>query len=308
MSAVAHAEFDDDRGAQAEGAEATAEIEKRAGSLRNLTAQWEDVQRTRLSSVQRGLPDVADKLKPTEDWLGRQIRRELEQHPIWPWLSQFPGLGGVHTARLVALIGDPHRFPGRVCGEGHHHTAADNGPEIGSVGGCGVELADGTVCTAPVGPVRRGTGTRSLWHYLGLHVVDGRSPRKTKGKRSDWSPAGRTTVLMPGGIAEQIVRQRVPHYRDIYDTTKERLTRERAVGRLEIANGGGPFPVYTAEVVESAEIAPPGGLRHTTAADVIWNAIDSAHAPLRPFQIDAIARKVAAKAFVGDLLREWKSS
>lgn len=268
----------------AEGAESVLEIVTRSGSLRNLTAAWEDVQRTRLALDQRGIP--SDGMKVIEDRLGRQIRRELEAHSIWPWLSQFPGLGGIHTARLIALIGDPHRFPGRVCEAGHHHSVAAVPLESDAGRGCGIELADGTVCAAPVGPVRRGTGTRSLWHYLGLHVVNGRSPRKAKGQRADWSPAGRTAVLMPGGIAEQIVRQRVPVYRDLYDQTKERLSRERAVIGLEVGDGAGPLPIHAAEAVVSHENDSSPGLR--------------------PFQIDAIARKVAAKAFVADLLQAWK--
>lgn len=271
--------------AEPELVEAPTEIDMPSGQLGILCAMWEDVQRTRLSAIQRGLPLDAE-LKRMEDRLGRQIRQELEQQPIWPWLSQFPGLGGVHVARLVALIRDPHRFPGRVCEAGHHHPAVEVPPEIEHLCGCGIEQADGTVCAAPIGLVRRGTGVRSLWHYLGLHVVDGRSPRKAKGKQADWNPRGRTAVLMPGGIAEQIVRQRVPRYRDIYDQTKERLSKERAVSPFEIEKSSGPLPIHTAEADERIVIEGRHGLR--------------------PFQIEAIARKVAAKAFVGDLLTAWK--
>lgn len=287
MSAGPLLEFDDDGGAHdtaGEGDDTGSELDFAPGSLlRNLTSSWEDVQRTRLALEQRGIPS---KMKAEEDRLARQIKREIERHPLWPWLSQYPGLGGVHTARLVALIGDPHRFPGRVCDAGHHHSAAEVSRESDARAGCGYEQADGTVCAAPIGPVRRGTGVRSLWHYLGLHVVDGRSPRRHKGQKADWNPAGRTAVLMPGGIADQIVRSRVPRYRDVYDTTKERLTRERAVRDPESGMPSGLLPIHPAEAVRRTENETVSGLR--------------------PFQIDAIARKVAAKAFVGDLLTEWK--
>jgi len=240
--------------------------------LRALVEARMDLQRTRLGMVQRGLPEtMTEPLRLVEERMDRAIRRDLETQPVWPWLSQYPGLGGFQVARLVAIIGDPHRFPARVCEAGHHHSAVVPAAAPETSSGCGVELADGTRCVAPVGPVRPGTGTRSLWHYLGLHVVDGRSPRATKGRRSDWSPAGRTAVLMPGGIADAIVRSRVPHYRDVYDATKARLTDTRA------------------ESVLVSDIS--SGARERTGAD-----------GLRPFQIDAIARKVAAKAFVGDLL------
>jgi hypothetical protein len=286
MSAAAGHEIDEVNGAHAEGVEPPCEIETVGGSLRNLTASWEDVQRTRLALDQRGIPSVA--LKREEDRLARQVRHTLETHPVWPWLSQYPGLGGVHTARIIALISDPHRFPGRQCTAGHHHSAVVGVDASENRSGCGIELADGTVCTAPIGPVRRGTGTRSLWHYLGLHVVDGHSPRKHKGQRADWNPVGKTAVLMPGGIAEQIVRHRpaVPTYNTIYVMAKERLSRERAEATGEVEPGAGPLPIHAAE----AEKRPEGDMSNG----------------LRPFQIDAIARKVAAKAFVADLLRAWK--
>lgn len=284
MSAEAAREFEAIDGAQPQASEWLIESESRTGRLGALCAAWEDVQRTRLALDQRGIP--ADPIKALEDRLGRQIARELQRHPIWPWLRQFPGLGGVHAARLVAIIRDPHRFPGRLCAAGHHHPAADDTAEIDTPAGCGVKLLDGTSCAAPVGPLRRGTGVRSLWHYLGLHVVEGRLPRRTKGQRADWTPAGRTAVLMPGGIADQIVRQRVPVYRERYDREKERLTRERADARIEIERPAGPLPIYQAEADDRTEIDRLAGLR--------------------PFQIEQRARIIAAKAFLGDLLMAWK--
>lgn len=254
-------------------------------ALRAAVESRMDIQRTRLGLIQRGQPEaLTEPLRLIEERYDRLIRKELEAHPVWSWLSQYPGLGGFQVARLVAIIGDPHRFPGRVCEAGHHHSAADHGYASEGAPGCGVELADESRCAAPVGPVRPGTGTRSLWHYLGLHVVDGRSPSKRRGHRSDWSPAGRTAVLMPGGIADAIVRSRVPHYRDIYDATKDRLIDTRA--------DKGDVSAMQSGAREGAEVDGHGA----SASEV----------GLRPFQIDAIARKVAAKAFAADLLAAMK--
>lgn len=262
------------------------EIEAGGSSLLvRLTAAWEDTQRTRLALDQRGIPS-AD-MQVIEDRFARQIQRELRAHPLWPWLSQYPGLGGVHTARLVALIGDPMRFPGRQCAAGHHHSAVGGSRGGEEECGCGYELADGTVCAAPIGELRPGTGTRSLWHYLGLHVVNGKSPRRMKGTRVDWNPKGRTAVLMPGGIADQIVRQRVPKYRAIYDAAKDRLSRERVTEVPDESDWDLDHPLSE---------GPEAAVDHATGD----------RSGLRPFQIDAIARKIAAKAFVADLLAEWK--
>jgi len=132
---------------------------------------------------------------------------------------------------------------------------------------------------------------RSLWHYCGLHVVDGRSPRKTKGKQADWNPKARTLLLMPSGMAEMIIKHRTPKYRDIYDTTKVRLAAERGVV-MKIESGRRPGPALPQDV-EGSEVAHQAEIGHPVG--------------LRPFQIDAIARKVAVKAFLGDLLMEWKA-
>ncbi|HEV8177638.1 MAG TPA: hypothetical protein VGP44_08125, partial [Gemmatimonadales bacterium] len=91
---------------------------------------------------------------------------------------------------------------------------------------------------------------------------------------------------MPGGIAEQIVRQRVPIYRERYDLEKERLSRERAGVGHDIEAPGGPLPIHKAEADRAL------------ASDAV--------AGFRPIQIDKIARTIAAKAFLGDLLIAWK--
>lgn len=260
----------------AEGADYRCASDEGFGSLRLLTATWEDIQKTRLAAAQRGQDDLADILKKQEERYSRQIRRELEKQPVWPWLSQFPGLGGVHTARLIGFIGDAPRFPGQRCDKGHYSA-----PDYAVGTPCPVTTIDGA-CDGVMLPPRTTTGTRSIWHWAGLSP----GARRKKGQRADFNPIVKTLCLMPGGIGEQIVRQRVPKYRGIYDTTKERLNRERAGAPSEVEGDSGPLPIHTAETADGREIDPCGGLR--------------------PIQIEGIARKVAVKAFVGDLLAEMK--
>lgn len=275
----------------AEGAEGRSESVFGRGSLRLLTSTWEDIQKTRLAAEQRGQSDLAAILKKQEERYGRMIRRELEKHPIWPWLSQFPGLGGVHTARLLGYIGEPRRFPGQRCDKGHYSAPLY---DVASV--CPVVTIDGP-CDGVMLPPRPHTGTRSLWHWAGLTP----GARRKKGQQADYNPKVKTLFLMPGGIAEQIVRLKVPHYRDIYDATKERLQRERAVDTAESGGRFGPIPEGV-----FAEVAARLGAIPIQAAGADAGDVTEPPDGLRPFQIDAIARKVAAKAFAGDLLAEWK--
>jgi hypothetical protein len=259
------------------------------GPLGLLCSSWRDVQQTRLALQQRRMTGPAEAMLKVEDSLGRAIGKELRKHPIWPWLEQFPGLRGVHTARLISIIGDPRRFPGYGCTEGHAFA-----PDYSIGGPCPIVHKDESPCPGTVF-ARPGSGVRSLWHYLGLHVVDGRSPRKAKGRQADWHMEGRSAVLMPSGIADQIVRSSVDPYVSLYRAKKARLA-ERAAPRCETEMQDGPH----ADPVDAIEIR-----RGERAQVANTGEIDSVGG-LRPFQIDAIARKVAAKAFVGDLLIAWK--
>lgn len=249
-----------------------------------LATTWRDVQQMRIAAEQRelGSLDIPAALLKIETALAEATKKELRHHPVYPWLEQFPGLRGVHVARLIVRIDDPRRFPGQLCSAGHHSP-----PDYPVGAACPVIDRDENACLGVMLPPRPGTGVRSLYKYLGLHVVNGRSPRKTKGQRADWDPIGRTAVLMPSGIADAIVRNRVEPYRSIYDAAKARLTDERgAEPRLEIDGRRGPALIEGAEVVDVVAFDTGPGLR--------------------PFQIDALARKIAAKRFIGDLLTEWK--
>lgn len=241
-----------------------------------------DVQQTRMALQQRQQEAMSADIQKVEEKLDRLIKKELMGHPVWPWLSKYPGLGGVQVARLISLIGDPRRFPGQKCSVGHT-LSPDH--EVGAP--CPWVGIDDAVCEGTMLPPRETTGVRSLWHYLGLHVVDGRSPKKRKGKRADWSPVGRTVVLMPGGIAESIVRLRTPVYRDEYDRQKERLISER-----------GAAPAVVTEVEDGAALLDGPEVEGGIASELTTG--------LRPKQIHALAQKIAAKRFVGDLLMEWK--
>lgn len=241
---------------------------------------------------------VADDLKKLKAGVGRRLKATLGKHPIGPWVSQYKGLAGPTTARLIALIRDPRRFPGQICSEGHHSPAvyAEDTP-------CPWASDDG-VCGEPL-KTRRGSGVRSLRHYLGLHVVDGRSPRLRKGVQGDWNTKGRTLVLAPDGLADQIIKHRTEPYRSLYDETKARLERERGADITpESGSPAGPDGGRAGHSNDDEPGVGPAPQSSEGAESSRGNGY--ALGPLRPFQIHGIARKVAAKRFVDDLLLEWK--
>lgn len=242
------------------------------GDLAILSGLFENIQKTRKAMSNRAFAareqhavqaeavavKIAAELKRLEEQSSRALKKSLGQHPVYPWLQQFPGLAGPLTARLLAVIDDPMRFPGQPCSMGHVRPP---GASVDSP--CQIESYDGGRCPGVMLAPRTTTGTRSLWHYLGLHVVNGKAPRRQKGVQVSWHTKGKTLLLQPDGLADQIIKHRTPKYRDIYDQTRARLER---IG--------------------------------TATADG-----NSAGSPSRAYWT---ARKVAVKAFVADLLAEWK--
>jgi len=318
------------------GAVPVSAIKKEVGPARHIDAttarldmlarSWIDVQQTRKALAQRELDaSIVEAFAKAEDRLSRELSKTLRQHDLWPWLSQFPGLRGAHVALVIGRIGDPRRYPGQKCSEGHYlpplyavgsPCPIVGGPrEIAASGGGGAEFArtdvpgrgseEVVVCPGVMLPPRPTSGARSLWHWAGLHVLDnGRAPRKTKGQRADWEPRVRASVMQPGGIAEQIVRLSVPVYADIYRETKTRLLLRVPDERDEADLPVGDANLLGAEALP--EIEGVDGAHPLRAAAHPGESVPASGRPLRRHEADRIARKKAAKDFLADLLTEWK--
>lgn len=230
--------------------------------LAMLAKAFEDAQRVRKASQNRGDELAAELFLEVERKLSGRLGRKLEKHVLWPWLEPLKGLAGPLTARVISYMGNPRRFPGQQCSMGHTlpplypvgascPVTADRVFEIEDVNGgdgssstteedheneaCGgggfphtVDDSDTEIdsdrvrCVGVMRHPRPGTGVRSFWHYAGLHVVDGKLPRRRKGQQADWNPTLRTLALKPKGIADQIIKHRTPVYRDTYDAARER--------------------------------------------------------------------------------------
>lgn len=310
------------------GVQLSRHIDLSTAELDNLARVWIRMQRERKALDQQGAPDEIvkgfDKLEKRASTL---VTRSLRKHSLWPWLSQFPGLGGAHSALIIGRIGDPRRFPGQRCTEGHYLPAdvyevgtacpvAVHGDEFDVDVGGGQDSgaaepfleSDATAgCSGVLLPPRPGTGVRSVWHWAGLHAdAEGRAPRRRKGVKSDWEPRVRSSVMQPGGIAEQIVRLNVPHYADVYRETKARLTLRIPEVAIESGPTSGDANNLRAADHETEIEVRVGGTIQLRAAESPAATDAQKGRPLRPYEADRIARKVAAKAFLGDLLIEWK--
>lgn len=118
-----------------------------------------------------------------------ELRRAMRAHPLGPFVRRTVGLGEKQTARLLAAIGNPYIKPAAL--------DADTGEII-----------------APERPRR---GPAELWAYCGLHVVDGRRPRRTRGERANWSNTAKMRALL---CAESCIKALRSPYRPVYDAER----------------------------------------------------------------------------------------
>ena len=143
-------------------------------------------------------------------------------------------------------------------------------------------------------PGELGNGTRALWHYLGLYP----GGRRVRGLSTSYCTQAKGLLVGPGGVGDSIVRSRPQPYRRIYDEYKE-----RRIARIE-AEGGviirGKAPELSIETVPNAGSLPSdkGGAEIQLAVEVRDGT------PL--IYIERVAKTVAVKAFVADMLQEWK--
>jgi len=289
-------------------------------AARALIAQKRDKETGVASRITAILVAYRDELRELRDGdRAKYLERELKAHVLYPWLKSHRGCPkSVHTARVISMIGDPLRFPGRqcekcggylasdhegVCNQRVKETTAVNRAEVEHGAGslpfrsepnpaaeiieAEIEnMRDGWVlCGGTVGAPRLGTGTRALWHYFGLHVVEGKRPRHQRGQQSDWKDEGYTALLQPDGIADMVIRQKCEPWYGVYVATKERICKERGVEQNAESERSGDAELGTDQALEN----------------------ESPHGPkFTRMHAHKIGRVVLAKAFVGDLLAEWK--
>ena len=118
------------------------------------------------------------------------------------------------------------------------------------------------------------------WKYMGMHVVDGRAPKRTKGELLGYSPMGRTVCHL---IAEGLVRQNKGKYREIYD--KRRAT---VLERERTEPSGCPF-----------------GHEHLDKKKKVLDCIKTDDLGDHSAHVDNDAKRVTVKELLKDMLLEW---
>jgi len=137
-------------------------------------------------------------LEQIKSRLSRAIEKDLLAWPIYTdWMRHVPGIGPAIAGRLIMLY--YYRFT-PVC-------------TCGAV----LEKKDGTFWCPACEKSVKGDGVTKhrielrdfpniskWWAFMGMAVLDGKKPRREKGKRQNWSSVGRATCYL---IGDQFNRQ-----------------------------------------------------------------------------------------------------
>lgn len=108
------------------------------------------------------------------------------------------------------------------------HPAA---PWLDATHGLSVKLLSRVLAVA--GSLDRFPTPAKLWRYMGLHVVDGRAPRKRRGEKLSWAPDGGVVAYR---IASTILKVGGP-YRELYDRKRADYEARPRVGPSECPFG-----------------------------------------------------------------------
>lgn len=138
-----------------------------------------------------GKPEDQPEIKVMESLknnIANRMRKEMELFPVWnDWLVNVPGVGPRIGGNLILLFNFKHIPICAKCGE-------DLDPEF-NCSVCGKPAkGDGVLKTRVI---KRDFPTISKWwKFMGVHIVDGKKPKKAKGVQCDWSSKGRSIAWL----------------------------------------------------------------------------------------------------------------
>jgi hypothetical protein len=178
------------------------------------------------------LSAMADRLTIMENDLSKQMRYEVENHPLWHfWLKKIKGMGEVLSAQLIHLItGQVHT---EECRKKRAEYFSKKSPRerrkylqyLKQQGEYPKDLPpEYYQCDCPWMEIERFPTVSSLWKYAGLgSIVEGKAVKREKGKKCDWNPKLKALCWK---IAESFVKQRGSPYRELYEKFKEEEKRK----------------------------------------------------------------------------------
>lgn len=165
-------------------------------NLFKLTSTYWDIQKTRvatgnrLDSMYEIDKNIMKTLETLEDYISKEIKNEVHEHPIWNyWLKDVKGIGEIFSAQLISLIYGQVHTPECQEKRDAYYSKKEKGEG---------KRAEKYECECPVVGIGRFPMVSSLWKYAGLHVVNGKAPKRKKGEKVTWNPRLRSVCYNIG--------------------------------------------------------------------------------------------------------------
>lgn len=160
-----------------------------------------------------------------EDKLSKEIKDIASSHPAWPWLKNVKGCGEESTMKLIGLI-EKMRGRKEITKKEYERLKKSKEAEVFKKDGRYYKYTDeyGFEVFSTVS---------KLWKYLGLHTVNGKAPKREKGKKVDWNQKARSLCWR---IATNLIRAKGVYYE--YYKEKKNAYMERFKGRVVRAKKG----------------------------------------------------------------------
>jgi hypothetical protein len=182
--------------------------------------------KNRLHAINKdAAPEHQDEVKLMENLKGkisRKITKELEFFPVWTeWAKDVPGVGPAIMGHLILLYYFRFTPVCADCGGLLEKQSSGNGDRnVFVCVDCGKKAKGEGVLTHRIDK-KNFPNISSWWHYLGVHVVDGKKPKKQKGAICDWSSKGRAIAYLLG---ESFIKQNSGHlYRAFFDGERHKI-------------------------------------------------------------------------------------
>lgn len=201
-------------------AEALSDLEKqriatsnRLGAIQRQAAPWSLVGTA-------ALLETMATIQAAEKDLAKRLDQAMRAHPLADFVEAQPGLGIRSVGRLLGVIGDPYvrwvptKWVDLEPAKKKKATDEDD---------------DRPKRKVPVEWDLQARTVSQLWAYCGLHVVDGKAPKRRKGEQANWTTAAKTRSYL---IAVACVKVNRGPYREVYDITRERYAAAVEAGEL----------------------------------------------------------------------------
>lgn len=163
----------------------------------------------------------------------------------------------IQAAKLQEIVSDLKADEGKLLGQIHDELKAIPVWQwLKTVKGIGPAMAGGLV--GWIDDISKSPHPSSLWRYAGLHVEEGKAPRRKRGEKAPWSWRLKTHMWK---VVKQLLQAGNPFYRGYYDQYKA-----YEVGKCE--HGG-------LRIVPSASLPTKGGKKYEPEGVISVGHVDN---------------------------------